>query len=201
MKQLFRLPLLVAVAALCCVGAASSNAQNIVQNGGFESGGLAPWTLNDQSGLSGVGSDPLFARSGAHHAFLGTGNFGFASLNQVLNTVPGVSYTLSFWLAHDVTSAPNNQFSVFFNGTMIPGSQLTNVGTFGYTNFTFTGLVATSNQTPLTFSFRDNDDFFRLDDVTVIPEPSTYALLITAGGLLGLVQYRRIQRRRAGAEA
>jgi hypothetical protein len=202
MKTTFRLPLLLAVAALSCLCATASNAQNnLVQNGGFENGSLPPWTLNDQSGLSGVSSDPFFAHSGVHHAFLGTGNFGFGSLTQVLNTTPGQSYTLSFFLAHDVTQTPNNNFSVFFNGTVINGSQLTNVGTFGYTNFTFSGLVATSNSTPLTFSFRDSDDFFRLDTVTVVPEPSTYALLITAGGMVGFMQYRRNQRRRALAQA
>jgi hypothetical protein len=199
MKRTFRLPLLVAIAAICCVGATSSHSQNIVQNGGFESGAFPPWTLNDSSMLSGVSADPVFAHAGAHHAFLGTGAGGFGSLTQILNTVPGVSYTLSFFLAHDVTFAPDNQFSVFFNGTVIQGSQLTNVGTQGYTNYTFSGLVATSNSTPLTFSFRDGDDFFRLDSVSVVPEPSTYALLITAGGMVGLLQYRRARKRAAVA--
>jgi hypothetical protein len=205
MKTSFRLPSLLSITALAIALFASAHpasAQNVIANGGFESGtstSAPPWVLTDLSNNSNFGSNSVFANSGTRYANLGA-EATLGTLTQSFNTVPGVSYTLSFFLAHDVTIAPSNQFSVAFNGTVIPGSTLTNVGTFGYTNFTFSGLVATSSTSTLEFRFTDNDDFFRLDDVSVVPEPSTYALLI-AGGMLGLVQYRRNQRRRAAAQA
>jgi hypothetical protein len=200
----FRLPLVLCIAAVSCLSFSASNAQNIVQNPEFEMGtpptNIPPWVVTDTSNNTFLGTNSLFANSGNNYMNLGAENT-VGTLSQTLATVPGVSYTLSYFLAHDVTSFPSNQFSVSFNGVTVPGSTLTNIGAFGYTQFSFSGLVANSSSTVLTFQFTNNDDFFRLDSVSVVPEPSTYALLITAGGMLGLVQYRRLQRRRAGASA
>jgi hypothetical protein len=150
--------------------------------------------VNDPSNFTMLGNDPAFAHSGTWYANLG-GEMTVATLSQTFNTTPGTTYTLSFWLAHDVTTAPSNQFSVFWNGTVIAGSTLMNVGSFGYTNFTFTGLAAPSSTSTLQFRYTDNDDFFRLDSVSVVPEPSTYAFLLSGVGLLGLAQYRRSKAR------
>src|SRR3954467_1569574 len=95
------------VAALLCIPAFAANA-NLVVNGGFETGTFSGWTLVDTSGLSNVGSDPAFAHSGTYHANLGTapvppGPSNIGSLSQNLGTAPGSLYSLSFWLANDVT--------------------------------------------------------------------------------------------------
>jgi hypothetical protein len=180
-------------ALLSFTAPATSEAQ--LQNGSFESGSFSPWVVNDPSMFTMLGTDSGLAHSGSFYANLGAEpNVG--TLSQTFNTTAGATYTVSFWLAHNVTIAPSNQFSVFWNGTVITGSTLTNVGTFGYTNFTFTGLTSPGSTSTLLFEYRDNDDFFRLDTVTVVPEPSTYALLVSGVGLLGLAQYRRSKARR-----
>lgn len=175
-------------------------------NGGFESGAFSPgWTLTDpdpMGALSNVGSDPLFAHSGTYHANLGTpfppASPTVASLSQTLSTAPSGMYTLSFWLAHDIDVAPSNVFQVFFNGSLL--QTLTNVGTFGYTNFTFAGLIASGPSTVLEFRLTDSDDFFRLDDVSVtgpagVPESSsTLWLLLPTCCALGLVHRRGLKR-------
>jgi hypothetical protein len=199
MKSIPLSSLSLCVAALISFSSAATSEAQLV-NGSFESGSFSPWVVNDPSGFTMLGSDSAFAHTGTFYANLGASpNVG--TLSQTFNTTPGTTYSLSFWLAHDVTATPSNQFSVFWNGTVIAGSTLTNVGTFGYTNFTFTGLTAPGSTSTLQFQYRDNDDFFRLDTVSVVPEPSTYAFMLSGVGLLGLVQYRRAKARRSALQS
>ena len=58
------------------------------------------------------GSGPNFIHSGTYGAFLGDTNMG--SLSQVIQTVPGQAYLLSFWLVNP-QSGPGQQFSVNWN--------------------------------------------------------------------------------------
>jgi hypothetical protein len=194
MKSITISSLSLCIAALIAFSSAGTSEAQLV-NGSFETGSFSPWVVNDPSNFTMLGNDSAFAHSGTWYANLG-GEGVTATLTQTFNTTPGTNYTLSFWLAHDVTTAPSNHFSVFWNGTVIAGSMLTNVGTFGYTNFTFTGLTAAGSSSTLQFQYRDDDDFFRLDTVTVVPEPSTYAFMLSGIGLLGLAQYRRAKARR-----
>ena len=192
------------VAALVCAAAWNADAVNIVADPGFEASadGLgahpfsASWTVSDPSGFSGVGGDSLFAHSGNNYAFLGASpNFG--SLSQSLATVAGTAYTLSFWLANDADPGlgATTAFEAFFNGVSVfalPG----NSSVFGYTQFTISGLVATGSATTLEFKYRHDNDFFRLDDVSVeaasVPESfSTIWLALPALAGLGLVHFSR----------
>ena len=194
------------IAALFCAAAWNANAVNIVADPGFEGstdniGGnpfSASWTVNDPSGFSGVGGDPLFAHSGTNYAFLGAvGVIG--SLSQSLSTVAGTSYSLSFWLANDSSTTPNS-FQVFFNGVSV--FSIANSAVFGYTQFTISGLLATSGATTLDFRYRHDADFFRLDDISVdavgVPESfSTMWLAFPAFGALGLVHFSRARARKS----
>ncbi len=196
-------------AALLCTAVWSANAVNIVNDPGFEASADGPgphpfsaaWTVNDPSGFSGVGGDSAFAHSGTNYAFLGaTPNTG--SLSQSLGTVANSFYTLSFWLANDATPGlgPTTAFAAFFNGVSVfalPG----NSPVFGYTQFTISGLLATSGATTLEFRYRHDNDFFRLDDVSVsaagVPESfSTIWLALPAFGALGLLHFSRTKGRK-----
>jgi hypothetical protein len=195
MKSITLSSLALCIAALFSFSSPATSEAQLV-NGGFESGSFSPWVVSDSSNFTMIGSDAAFAHTGSFYANLG-GENTMATLTQTFNTTAGTTYSLSFWLAHDVTTAPSNQFSVFWNGTVIAGSTLTNVGSFGYTNFTFNGLTSAGSTSTLQFRYTDNDDFFRLDTVSVVPEPSTYAMMLCGVGLLGVVQYRRTKARRA----
>ncbi len=164
-----------------------------IVNGGFESGNFAPWVLNDPSGFSNIGTDSAFAHSGTYHANLGAvGVIG--TLTQTFNTIAGQQYNLSYWLANDSGVQPNS-FAVFFNNVQIASLTLTNSAVFDYTNFMAT-VTATGTSSTLQFRFRHDDDFFRLDDISVnpVPEPSAALFVLAGAGVLGLVQYRRRQR-------
>src|SRR5450432_1894829 len=150
-----------AVLLLLCAGSAA-RAQEVVVNGGFETGTFSSWTATDSSGFTNVGSDPLFAHSGTFHANLGASpNVG--TLTQTLATTPGQTYTLSFWLANDGAAGGGevNQFDALWNGT--PVLTQTNVAVSLYTHYTFS-LLAPTASTTLEFDYRNDDDFFRLDD-------------------------------------
>src|ERR1700730_10015968 len=78
--------------ALC---ASAIPIDNIVTNGGFETGDFTGWTQSGNTGFTGVDTDS--AHSGNFGAFSGpTGSEGF--LSQTLNTVAGMAYDLSFFL-------------------------------------------------------------------------------------------------------
>ena len=187
------------IAALLCAAAWNANAVNIVNNPGFETGNFSGWTVNDPSGFTNVGPDPLFAHSGNFHANLGAVGLT-GSLSQSLSTAIGTSYTLSFWLANDSSTTPNS-FAAFFNGIQV--FAIANSAVFGYTQFTISGLVATSTSTTLDFRYRHDADFFRLDDISVdaaagVPESfSTIWLALPAFGALGLVHFSRARARKS----
>ena len=192
----------------------SVRAQDAVVDGGFEAApppsnpmdplGPGPfsaaWTVVDPSGAqppgsegsnSNVGHDPLLAHSGTDHANLGaTPNVG--TLTQTLTTTPGQTYTLSFWLANDGGAGGGevNQFDALWNGT--PVLTQTNVPVSLYTQYTFT-VVAPTASTTLEFDYRNDDDFFRLDDVSAtvaVPEPSLTWLVLAGLPLLALAARR-----------
>ena len=180
-------------AALLCTVAWNAKAVNLVTNGGFETGSFSGWTHTDPSNFDNVGSDPLFANSGTYHANLGaTPQSGH--LSQSLTTAAGSFYTLSFYLANDQTAGlgPSTAFEVFWNGVSVLAIP-NNSPAFGYTNFTISGLVATGGATTLEFVYHHDNDFWRLDDVSVnVPEGgSTMWMALPTFAVIGLVYSRR----------
>ncbi len=201
---------IICTAAVLCTAVWTVNAAGIQNDGGFEASadGLGPhpfsaaWTLNDPSGFSNVGGDSAFAHSGDNYANLGA-TPGTGSLSQNLATMTGQLYTLSFWLANDITAGlpAGNSFEVRWNGGPAVFT-LTNQGVFGYTQFSISNLMATSGTTALEFVYNHNNDFWRLDDVMVsaqgVPEAfSTIWLALPAFGALGLLQFSRARARKS----
>ena len=191
---------ILAVTAAALFGAATSSAQNLVVNGGFESNNFSGWTLADPSGNSVVASNSanfIFAAEGTRYAYLATefapSTGSISTLSQTLNTQAGELYTFSFALANDQTApAGVETFQAFFDNVAL--TLTLPAPNTGYQVFTFSDLIATSSLTEIRFEYRHDDDGFRLDAVTVVPEPSTVSLLAisAAGGVLCV--YRRARR-------
>lgn len=174
---------IAAVAAALCAG--SAYGQELLQNGSFESStnnlDFTGWTLsnpNDQYAQN-IGFDIAFSNNnvGAHANL--AGDPGPDTLSQTFNTLAGTTYTFSFFLAHDIFQNADNNFDVLWNGVSVVS--FTNLGTQGYVPYSF-DLTATGPTSTIAFVYRDADDFFRLDDVSVqaaVPEASTmsYALI------------------------
>ncbi|MGZ5552026.1 MAG: hypothetical protein ACXWHF_00150 [Chthoniobacterales bacterium] len=174
MKQLPILLKLSCAAAFICA-AVSSQGQNIVADPGFEASAdgigahpfSASWTVVDSSGFTNVGGDTIDAHSGVNYANLGaTATTG--SLSQLLTTMPGRLYTLSFFLTNN-TILPTNFFQAFFNGSLVFATTSPPfTGSGAYIPETITGLLATGSSTLLEFRYQNDQDFWRLDDISVV---------------------------------
>jgi hypothetical protein len=181
--------------------------QNIVQNGGFETGSFSSWTLKEGSKIysyvdngSRTGISP---HSGTYFAALGH-PASEGTLTQTLATVPNQTYLLSLWFnSPDVTQIPNsgetvntpNQFTVTWNTTTL-FNQVNIPPIAGWTNMVFI-VTATSSSTTLKFGERCDPYYLGLDDVSVSPLPtanitgvspaSANGMSLTCNALPGLV--------------
>jgi hypothetical protein len=181
--------ILLTLTAAAALSFATPGFANLVTNPGFETGDFTGWTQFDDTGFSGVDGNP---HAGTFAAFFGpVGDTG--GIFQSLATAPGAMYTLSFWLSND--GGPGNSFSASWNGVVIPGSILTDAGAFGYTQFTFTGLLATGAATDLRFTFRNDPSFWFLDDVDVEAQatPEAFSTVWLVLPFIGIVLFRRLR--------
>lgn len=137
--------------------------KELIQNGGFETGGFNGWVYTGNSTYVSVTFDQSYVHSGVYGAELGpSGALGY--LSQNIPTVAGLSYLLSFWLVTpEVTS---NEFNVSWDGALI--CDQTNVTATSWTNFQFIVSAATTNST-LQFGLRDDLAYFGLDDISLSP--------------------------------
>jgi PEP-CTERM motif len=170
-------------------------AQNIVTNGGFETGDFTGFTQFGNTGFAGVETGS--ASEGTQSAYFGpVGSVG--GINQTLATIAGQSYQISFDLQND--GGTPSSFEALFGSNQL--FSLTNSEAFGYTTFSTT-LTAIGASTDLSFSFRQDPRFFSLDNISVtavsgaVPEPATWAMMLLGFGMVGASMRRRHPRLQA----
>lgn len=184
-----------------------AKADNLVANGGFETGDLTGWTQvgvfcpayvapYGPASFCGVNfNNPVPPHAGTYVAGFSqctnvdgyTGCYGPGTLYQNLATVPGGTYNLSFWVwSQDVGNGATtpNELTVSWGGTQL--TDLVNFTTSGWVQYSFTGLAATGTSTTLSFEGWDNPSIIGLDDVTVSTAPEPASLLLFGSGLVGL---------------
>ena len=153
-------------------------ASPLIANGSFETGDFTGWAQSGNTQYTSVFNqvyDGLAPQQGAYYALLGpSGSDG--TLSQAFFDAPGSTLRISFWLSSD-GGAPSD-FSASYDGAAL--MHLANAGIMGWTEYTDT-VTATGDDT-LSFSFRDDQDYYALDDIAVIqdvavPEPAGYFLL------------------------
>ena len=156
--------------------------QTVAQNGGFDSPTFLPWVFLNPMGdinLGGynfIGSpdiSPNYIHSGTYAAFLGEAGL-IDYFGQLLQTTPGQSYLVSFWLRNPNNATPN-AFIMNWNTNLLATNTVLNLTNFtattSWTNFTFI-LAATGTNTILQFGAENDNDYFGLDDISVVPIPT-----------------------------
>jgi hypothetical protein len=205
------LPLRIAAIAIFAGAAMSAQpvqAQNLVQDPGFEDstdGATSPgWTL----GMSGEGFTDFANNSDTARTGNWSATFGDASqqdatidtLSQTIATVPQTTYLVSFYLA-DASPGDGKTFLATFDGQTV--LSLTSTDMAGYV-FYSASIVATSSDATLAFNGTNPPAQFYLDDISVeaqgapAPVPGTGGLSLIAGAaMLAGAGWRRMRRKRA----
>ena len=137
--------------------------QNVVSNGGFETGDFAGWNLNATS--TQVGKLSGLVHSGHYGAELGQpGALGY--LSQILPTTAGHIYLLSLWIDNPKNpyGATPNEFLVQWEGATI--YEVVDLPFSKWTNLKFY-VTATNSGSLLQFGFQDDPYYLGLDDISV----------------------------------
>jgi hypothetical protein len=147
------------VAFTLLAAAGSAYGQELVQNGGFETGGFSNWSTFGETTYIGV--DGEFPHTGTYAAFFGPETSG--GIQQTLTASVGDVVNVSFWYATDFGDQPNYLTAALGSVQLC---NLTNLSNLDYVQFTATVTVQNANPV-LMFTFSDPADFIELDDVSV----------------------------------
>jgi PEP-CTERM motif len=202
-----RLNLCLSFFALALVASctATASASDLVVNGNFQTGDFTGWQHN----TSGVTNHPWIVQENGSNFYASTGCVGIeciegnstqeAWLSQVLATVAGETYTLTFDYSQVEPNAEGgtpNELVVDFGSDQVAdlvNLTNTNIITYSYT------VTATTSATELQFLGRQDPSYDYLDNVsvtqqsTVTPEPESLALFGTGiFALLGVAR-RKLQ--------
>ena len=141
---------------------------DLVTNCGFETGDFTGWSLTGNTGFTGVSSSIRYVNSGSFSAQLGpVGSDGSLSQNVGTNIN---RYRVSFYREND--GGTPNDFFTFFSGVL-------------------NGHAGGGSNT-ITFAYRQDPEYWGLDDVVVrsaSPEPGS--LMLMGSGILGLAEVVR----------
>jgi len=177
-----RIGILLATACLALGSSARADSTNLVQNGDFETGDLTNWTLS---------GDPTWNLVGFRDVsyVMQFGSSDLSTLTQTLTTVPGQTYDFHFDLAVEAGTDASSVFQANWNGS--PVLNITDMTSHWLTPNDFT-VTATDTTTAIQFEAQNTQSFFSIDNVTVdpVPEPATWALIMSGFGMLFAFQRR-----------
>jgi hypothetical protein len=153
--------MLVSIAALAAGGLSTrAHGQELVTNGGFETGSFTGWTEFGDITFNGV--DGFNPHSGGFMGYFGPLTSG--GIQQTLTATVGSNVHISFWYTSESGDTPN---SITVTLGSVSVANISNVSSTAYQQFTGDFVVAEANPV-LTFAFNDEPDYLDLDDVSVV---------------------------------
>jgi len=175
----------IIVLSLSVAAFAGSASANLITNGDFSTRTFAGWTSwGDSTNQSVYAWVPTGANFGLNYTGSADASGG---IYQILSTVVGQEYTISFAISSDFTGRYN--VTAQFNNEMLLNLKDSGVySNIAHHTYSFT-TVATKVQSDLRFGFMSDDGWVYLDNVSVTatPAPGAIALL----GVAGLTGRRR----------
>ncbi len=170
----------------------SALAQELVFNGGFETGNFAGWSVppnifppNSNAQYFSINANG--GASGTYYALLSSTELRFIS--QIVPTVAGQDYELTFWLKR--TDNFPAQFQVRWEGQVVYNSSAPLPDNVNWHLFTVP-LRANFNGSFIEFGQRFFPAYHFIDDISVLPAPSPApAALLLMGGAAALRRHRR----------
>lgn len=177
-----------AVIVAIMVGAAQAKANNLIQNGGFETGDFSEWIVAGHGGteVNGTGlyvepsnyigaqGEIYGAHSGDYYCYFGPVG-GDSTISQSVTDAMGASYQISYWVAGDGTGPSN--LEVYWDGSLVSGISNT-IPNQPYTEYMVD--VPGTGTDVLEFGMRNDPAADALDDIALIPVPEP----VSAGILL-----------------
>jgi hypothetical protein len=163
---------------------ATTFAQNILVNPGFETGSLAPWFANT--------GNPQISNANAHTGTWSVAAFGGDEIRQNFDPITTSSITeVSFWVQRN--GGPFDQFTFYYSDNTSEDLFITGTGDqWQFFNVT-SDLDPGKSLTAFSIFGTSSGPAF-LDDFTIaaaVPEPSTYALLAATLASAAAYRYRR----------
>ena len=163
----------------------AATAQNLVVNGGFETGDFTGWTAPSESYFERV--DTTYTASGNYAGEIAGYSYNPDTLSQQIATIAGQAYRIRFDYLWDITAPDTlNSLALDWNGDLLFQQQ--NVVDNGYQWHRFTGLVTGTGSDLLKFTAANDPGYVWIDNVSLsaVPEPLSWTLLLSGFGAVGV---------------
>lgn len=196
-KKIFLLCCYVSITMTCILSAPAAMAE-LIKNGDF-SNGNSSWNTQNMTVFQnmGVGGSSAMQTACAGHQCVDNAGAG-AFFSQVLDTVAGTSYKLSFFVGE--SEGPTGEFSVFWDGVQLADIINPASGTVDFhqnphlVEYDF-DLLATAASTVLEFHGRQDPGRMSFDNISVVEKasnvPESGSLPLVLLGSMAMVAVRR----------